>query len=101
MLRAIEASGASEVALDISADELTSCFVRHAERLTMEEFRRCMDPQATGAVSISLGLVSTFADVYACLTFAHTFLDKTVQELIVETQVALAARSLCAYAGVQ
>jgi selenocysteine lyase/cysteine desulfurase len=78
--------GDSELALGISADELTSCFVRRVDRLTLEEFRRCMDTKSTGAVRISIGLVSTFADVYACIAFAHTFLDKTVRELVEETQ---------------
>lgn len=78
--------GDGELALGISADELTSCFVRHEDRLTLDEFRRCIDDKSTGAVRISLGLVSTFADVYACLVFAHTFLDKTIRDLVAETQ---------------
>jgi selenocysteine lyase/cysteine desulfurase len=77
--------GDSELALGISADELTSCFVRYEDRLTMDEFRRCIDTKSTGAVRISIGLVSTFADVYACIAFARTFLDKTVRELVEET----------------
>jgi selenocysteine lyase/cysteine desulfurase len=82
--------GAGEAALGIEAEDLTPCLVRHAERLPMEEFRRCMDIQAhaTGAVRLSLGLVSTFADVYACLAFAHTFLDKTVRQLVEEAKPA-------------
>jgi selenocysteine lyase/cysteine desulfurase len=84
--------GDGELALGISADELTSCFVHYEDRLTVDEFRRCMDAKSTGAVRISLGLVSTFADVYACIAFARTFLDKTVRELVEETQVAQLAR---------
>jgi selenocysteine lyase/cysteine desulfurase len=80
--------GDSELALGISADELASCFVRRADRLSMEEFRRCIDTKSTGAVRISIGLVSTFADVYACIAFARTFLDKTMRELVEETQGA-------------
>jgi selenocysteine lyase/cysteine desulfurase len=74
--------GDGELALGISADELTSCFVRHDDRLTLDEFRRCIDDKSTGAVRISTGLATTFADVYACLAFAHAFLDKSTAELL-------------------
>ena len=77
--------GDGELALGISADELTSCFVRH-DRLTLDEFRRCIDDKSTGAVRISVGLVTTFADVYACVAFARTFLDKTVAQLLDEVR---------------
>lgn len=77
--------GDGELALGISADELTSCFVRH-DRLTLDEFRRCIDDKSTGAVRISVGLVTTFADVYACVAFARTFLDKTVAQLLDEAR---------------
>ncbi len=75
--------GDGELALGISADELTSCFVRH-DRLTLDEFRRCIDDKSTGAVRISVGLATTFADVYTCVAFARTFLDKTVTQLLDE-----------------
>ena len=70
--------GAGEIALDISADELSSCFSRphYSNRLTDLDFQQCIDPKATGAVRISLGLVSNFADVQAFVAFAETFLDK-------------------------
>jgi selenocysteine lyase/cysteine desulfurase len=73
--------GDGELALGISADELTSCFVRH-DRLTLDEFRRCIDDKSTGAVRVSVGLATTFADVYACVAFARTFLDKSVMDLL-------------------
>lgn len=82
--------GDGELALGISADELTSCFVRHEDRLTLDEFRRCIDDKSTGAVRISMGLASTFADVYACAAFAHTFLDKTVGEMVEDTRATQA-----------
>lgn len=75
--------GDGELALGISADELTSCFVRH-DRLTLDEFRRCIDDKSTGAVRISVGLATTFADVYTCVAFARTFLDKSVAQLLDE-----------------
>jgi len=70
--------GAGEIALDISTDELASCFSRpgYSDRLTDLDFQQCIDPKATGAVRISLGLVSSFGDVQAFIAFAKTFLDK-------------------------
>ncbi len=70
--------GAGEIALDISTDELSSCFSRshYSNRLTDLDFQQCIDPKATGAVRISLGLVSNFADVQAFIAFAEAFLDK-------------------------
>lgn len=69
--------GAGEVALEISSDELTSCFSRpsYEERITDLDFQRCIDPKATGAVRVSLGLVSNFRDIEAFLDFAEYFLE--------------------------
>lgn len=75
--------GDGELALGISADELTSCFIRH-DRLSLDEFRRCIDDKSTGAVRISVGLATTFADVYTCVAFARTFLDKSLVDLMDE-----------------
>jgi len=65
--------GAGELALGISSSELTTCFTRpdHEQRLTYDEFRLCIDNKASGAVRISVGLVSNFADVEAFLAFAR------------------------------
>jgi selenocysteine lyase/cysteine desulfurase len=73
--------GGGELALGISAEELSTCFVGHTERLALEEFRRCIDAKSTGAVRVSVGLVTTFADVYAFAQFARGFLDKHVDEV--------------------
>jgi selenocysteine lyase/cysteine desulfurase len=64
--------GAGEVALGISSEELHSCFTRpsHEAHLTYDEFRLCIDGKASGAVRISVGLVSNFADVDAFIKFA-------------------------------
>jgi selenocysteine lyase/cysteine desulfurase len=72
--------GDGELALGLSADELTTCFVNSQDRFTIDEFRRCIDAKSTGAVRISTGLVSTFADVYAFMQFAHSFVDKRVNK---------------------
>ncbi|HEV2472959.1 MAG TPA: aminotransferase class V-fold PLP-dependent enzyme, partial [Chthonomonadales bacterium] len=69
--------GGGEVALNLSAGELTTCFrqyTRH-ERFTVDDFRLCIDGKSTGAVRVSVGLVSTFADVYHFIQFAETLLQ--------------------------
>lgn len=66
--------GAGELAMGISADEMKSCFVRLSDRLTYDEFRRCIDGKSTGAVRVSLGVASTFADAQTFIEFARTFL---------------------------
>jgi selenocysteine lyase/cysteine desulfurase len=73
--------GGGELALGISADELSACFVRYTERVTLNEFRRCIDAKSTGAVRVSVGLVTTFADVYRFVEFARGFLDLRAEEL--------------------
>jgi len=67
--------GGGELALGISAEELVSCFSRSHERLTIDEFRRCIDDKSTGAVRISVGIVTTFQDVYRFVEFSRSFLD--------------------------
>ncbi|MFO7692609.1 MAG: aminotransferase class V-fold PLP-dependent enzyme [Vicinamibacterales bacterium] len=67
--------GAGELAMGISADEMRSCFLRSADRITYDEFRQCIDGKSTGAVRISLGVASTFADVSAFADFARSFLN--------------------------
>ncbi len=68
--------GGGELALGISAEELTSCFIHNAERMTIDDFRRCIDDKSTGAVRVSVGLVTNFADVYRFIQFARGFIDK-------------------------
>ena len=66
--------GAGELAMGISADEMSSCFVRFSDRITYDDFRRCIDGKSTGAVRVSLGLASNLADVKAFVEFARTLL---------------------------
>jgi molybdenum cofactor sulfurtransferase len=73
--------GGGELALGISAEELSTCFVHHTERLALDEFRRCIDTKSTGAVRVSVGLVTTFADVYRVVQFAHRFLDRPAVDI--------------------
>ena len=65
--------GAGEVALGLTKGEIESCFSHGGSDLTLEEFRGCIDPEkGTGAVRVSLGIVSTLEDVEAFIAFARS-----------------------------
>jgi selenocysteine lyase/cysteine desulfurase len=68
--------GAGEVALEISSLELAACFAqpRHEQRLSIDDFRVCIDGKSSGAVRISVGMVTNFNDVQAFLEFARGLL---------------------------
>lgn len=68
--------GAGEIALGISRVELDVCFTRpgHESRLSLDDFRLCIDGKNSGAVRISVGLVTNFNDVQAFLGFARGLL---------------------------
>lgn len=66
--------GAGEVVNDLTADDLRG-WLHGEERMTFEQFLLVMDGRATGAVRVSLGVVSNFTDVYRLLGFLETFLD--------------------------
>ncbi len=66
--------GAGETALDLSKEELDACFRRSPQRMRFDDFRRCIDGKSSGAVRVSLGLVSNFADALAMVEFAACFL---------------------------
>jgi selenocysteine lyase/cysteine desulfurase len=70
--------GAGEVALGISRVELDVCFTRpdHQQRLSLDDFRLCIDGKNSGAVRISIGLVTNFRDVQAFLQFSRSLLDR-------------------------
>ncbi len=69
--------GAREVALGFTEAALAPCF-RDKHQLTFEQFLKVIDGKTTGALRASLGLVTTFADVYAYARFAETFIDRPV-----------------------
>ena len=73
--------GGGELALGLSAGELNTCF-GVKPRMEYEDFRRCINDKSTGAVRISVGLVSTFDDVYRFIDFIQMFVDKKVAEII-------------------
>jgi molybdenum cofactor sulfurtransferase len=68
--------GAGEIALGISKPELSACFTQpaHNRRLSLDDFRLCIDGKASGAVRVSVGLVSNFEDVQVFLKFAEGLL---------------------------
>ena len=68
--------GAGEVALDISRVELDVCFTQpgHEDRFTVDDFRSCIDGKSSGAVRISVGMVTNFNDIQGFLAFARGLL---------------------------
>lgn len=69
--------GAGEVALEISRVELDVCFTQpgNEDRFTLDDFRLCIDGKSSGAVRISVGMVTNFEDIQSVLTFAKGLLS--------------------------
>lgn len=65
--------GAGEIALGLTQEELTVCFNRPDSRMTMEEFRQCIDGESSGAVRVSAGLVTNFEDMWKLVEFMSGF----------------------------
>jgi selenocysteine lyase/cysteine desulfurase/LmbE family N-acetylglucosaminyl deacetylase len=72
--------GAREVSIGLSEEEMADAF-RNKDRLNLDEFVQIIDGKTTGAVRASLGLASTFEDVYRFAQFARTFVDRPLAEL--------------------
>jgi len=68
--------GAGEMALGLSKPELVACFNQPTPHLTFDDFRLCIDGKSSGAVRISVGLVSNLADVYRFMQFAESLVDQ-------------------------
>ena len=70
--------GGGEIALGLTGTELSSCFRQpeHETHLTIDDFRMCIDGKSSGAVRVSLGLVSNLADVDRFIDFAKQFIGK-------------------------
>ena len=62
--------GGGELSLGISESDLTTCFAQPQKRLTLDDFRHCIDGKSTGAVRISFGIASNFTDAYRFVEFA-------------------------------
>jgi len=69
--------GAGEVALGISRVELDVCFTspEHEDRMSIDDFRSCIDGKSSGAVRISVGMVTNFKDIQGFLGFARGLLS--------------------------
>lgn len=78
--------GAGEAAFHLSQEALRKLFQKDAHEmlpalfrgeggLTWDQFLASLGMQSGGAVRVSLGLVSNFADVYRLVEFARAFLD--------------------------
>ena len=72
--------GGGEIALGISKDELLTCLTTTKPRVTFDDFRICIDSKQAGAVRVSVGLVSNFADVYRFVRFARSFVDQDARD---------------------
>jgi selenocysteine lyase/cysteine desulfurase len=68
--------GAGEMALGLSEQELVTCFSSADRTMTYNDFRLCIDGKETGAVRVSVGIVSNFEDVFIFSCFARQFLDR-------------------------
>jgi molybdenum cofactor sulfurtransferase len=66
--------GVREVALGFTAEEMAAAF-KDKDRLRYQEFLQVIDGKTTGAARASLGLATTFADVYRFWDFADGFRD--------------------------
>ena len=69
--------GAGEVALGVTESELARCFRDADDRMTRDDFMRCIDAESGGAVRVSFGLASTFADAHAFARLATEFREPT------------------------
>jgi molybdenum cofactor sulfurtransferase len=67
--------GVREVALGFVREDLANSF-RNKERMTFEQFLQVIDNQKQGAVRVSIGLATNFADVYQFLRFVRTLIDR-------------------------
>ena len=67
--------GVREVALDFTKERLAACF-REKERMTYAQFLQIIEGHKTGALRVSVGLATTFEDVYRFMQVARTFIDR-------------------------
>ncbi len=70
--------GGGEIALGLTGTELSTCFRQreHDSHFTIDDFRLCIDGKSTGAVRVSLGMVSNLADVERFIAFAKGFIGR-------------------------
>ena len=70
--------GGGEIALGLTGTELSTCFRQpeHETHFTVDDFRLCIDGKSTGAVRVSLGMVSNVQDVDRFIAFAKEFIGQ-------------------------
>lgn len=71
--------GAGETALGLTEDELCAA-LEQDQRMTLPELMIVLG-RVLGALRISVGIVSNFADVYAFIRFARTFVDRPADSI--------------------
>jgi len=90
--------GAGEVAFHLSKEKLQGIFkdegkdilpklYKGHEGITWDQFLANLGMQSGGAVRVSLGLATNFADVYRFMQFAETFLDNISTESNLQPRV--------------
>ena len=90
--------GAGEVAFHLSKEKLQGIFkdegkdilpklYKGQEGITWDQFLANLGMQSGGAVRVSLGLATNFADVYRFMQFAETFLDNIPTESNLQPRV--------------
>ena len=75
--------GADEMAHGLTEEDMAMAF-EDSERMTFEQFLAVLEDRegkSAGAVRISMGLATNFADVYRFWEFARSFIDQTAGEV--------------------
>ena len=67
--------GAGEIAFSLKGEALAGLF-SHGERLSYDDYLKTLGLPSSGALRVSLGLATNFADVYRFVELARTFLDR-------------------------
>jgi molybdenum cofactor sulfurtransferase len=67
--------GVREIALDLRREDLAMAF-REKGHMTYEQFLHVIEDRKQGALRVSVGLATNFADVYHFLQFARTIIDR-------------------------
>jgi len=75
--------GANEIAEGLTETEITEGFAKSSQ-LNLPTFLSTLEymtGKSAGAVRVSVGLVTNFADVYRLMEFVHTFRDKSSEKV--------------------
>ncbi len=70
--------GAREMALGIHEEDLAPLF-KDKDRMTYQDFLVVVDGKKTGALRVSFGIASNFADAYKFMHFAEAFVDQSAE----------------------